>query len=188
MRPELVTTQPDSNQVQIKTTRAYKRTPAIIIAPIIKPLISLLDTQINGLTRLEKTKIHEMLNVTMSTILKTSEAEDLKNEDCKTALLKLTFRSIAKVVQALSSLKSKDYIGTHNQEILMKGSVSEVIFLRSIPFLDYETRNWNFRHNPVNSTAKTTNQTLIILFNFPVRQRFRNHNQNADGNVEMFLE
>ena len=86
----------------------------------------------------------------MSTILKQEDTEDLQGEDCRSAILKVTFRSIAKVVKALSSLKSKDYIGVNNQEILMKGSVSEMIFLRSIPFLDYDNRSWNFRQNPVN--------------------------------------
>lgn len=163
MRPELVTTQtdPESKLVQVKPSRSYKRKPALIISPVIRPLIGLIDVHIAGLTRKEKEKIYEMLNVTMSTILKQEDTEDLQGEDCRSAIFKVTFRSIAKVVKALSSLKSKDYIGTNNQEILMKGSVSEMIFLRSVPFLDYDNRSWSFRQNPVNKLITK----LLLLAN-----------------------
>ena len=110
----------------------------------------MLDAHISGLSRKEKAKIYEMLNVTMSTILRPEDTEDLKNEtNCHNVLLKVTFRSIAKVVSALAGLKSKEYLGVNNQEILMKGSVSELIFLRSIPFIDDDTKSWTFRQNPV---------------------------------------
>lgn len=150
MRPQLVTTQSESKSLQARETRSYRRQPSIIISPTIKPLITYLDTQIDGLTRKEKAKVYEMLNVTFSTLLLPDETADLvKESDCRTAVLKTTFRAIAKVIKALTSLKSKDYIGTHNQEILMKGSASEFIFLRSIPFFDYDSRAWHFKQNPV---------------------------------------
>ena len=113
-----------------------------------RPEIPIIDTHIQGLTLNEKIKLYEMITVVHSTLLTPEDCSRFIG-DTRTDLNTMTCIFISRVIRALNRLKAAEYLEYVDREILLKGSVGKIIFLRSIPQFDHVNKCWIVYKNPV---------------------------------------
>lgn len=113
-----------------------------------RPEIPIIDTHIQGLTLNEKIKLYEMITVIHSTLLTPEDCSRFIG-DTRTDLNTMTCIFISRVIRALNRLKAAEYLECADREILLRGSVGKIIFLRSIPQFDHVNKCWIVYRNPV---------------------------------------
>lgn len=113
-----------------------------------RPEIPIIDTHIQGLTLNEKIKLYEMITVIHSTLLTPEDCSRFIG-DTRTDLNTMTCIFISRVTRALNRLKAAEYLDCADREILLRGSVGKIIFLRSIPQFDHVNKCWIVYKNPV---------------------------------------
>ena len=113
-----------------------------------RPLMSNLDLHINDLTLVEKVKMYEMLAVIDSSL---TRAEDVDHcaSDFRSAINTMTIAVISRAIMSLNTLNIAQYLGQNDRRILLKGAVSKIIFLKSIPDFDPEQECWIVFQNRV---------------------------------------
>lgn len=132
----------------VNSNQSLMRQSCDLNQKIPRPEIPIIDTHIQGLTLNEKIKLYEMITVIHSTLLTPEDCSRFVG-DTRTDLNTMTCIFISRVIRALNRLKAAEYLECTDREILLRGSVGKIIFLRSIPQFDHVNKCWIVYKNPV---------------------------------------
>lgn len=95
----------------------------------------------NNVHLTEQEKLQEL--VTAASKLETKEKDENSNEEPLVfSLCNVIYLATTRLVAAINSLKSFNYLPHPDQLILLKGSISEMIFLWSVRAFDTDSKSW----------------------------------------------
>lgn len=154
MKPQLVRSTSMRMSSSASALQQFRHAAATEV--VARPIMPSIDLHIQDLTSNERTKIYEMLSVMNCSLIRSEDCKHLVG-DLQTDLNTLTCVFISRVIRALNTLQSRDYLGTHDQKILLKNSVAKILFLQSVPTFEVDERSWYVYKNPVSSSSMVRN-------------------------------
>lgn len=116
---------------------------------ILRSVIPTIDLIVLDMTDVERDKLLELFNMSFSLTLVTVEDTAQLVGDPQKDIYTVAFACITRTARVLKTLTQVQMLIETDQEILLRESASEIMFLRSIPHLDFENMVWTVYQNPV---------------------------------------
>lgn len=124
---------------------------------------SLREVNLGNLHLTEQEKLRElMVAVNKLELKKERNDNDLNNDDDESgpimfSLCNVIYLATTRLVSAINSLKSFDFLPHSDQLTLLKGSISEMIFIWSVRAFDTESKSWKlscFKNNLLSHSSE----------------------------------